>query len=305
MDEPIYGKVSNQVLKDFHRSSIGTLEGKFRLSAEVLEQFNRSPEMQQAFRRRTAPGPVLDAKRDSNPAQIPVRPQLSSEAIHMAAILIQKRLRGLAVRKKRGGRSYLAFAKLLVRADAASRAAVVKNLVVCIRLAHQAVKAKRQALLNGYITYCALRVQKTFRGYYARKYTVRFWRGLRGARGYRKLEGVVLAWRTRRVLALRDARSKAQLIRDHDSANLGEDVGARELAESRKTAVKKLLSFIEAMEKNGQWTMLHQGAAAGKERASKGYKVPQSKDEEDAILAKLGKPSSSPGQLRRDNRRGN
>ena len=50
LQEPIYGKVSNQVLKDFNKSSIEAIESKYRLTPKLLEEFNKNQQMLAAFR---------------------------------------------------------------------------------------------------------------------------------------------------------------------------------------------------------------------------------------------------------------
>lgn len=68
-------------------------------------------------------------------------------------------------------------------------------------------------MLNAYLTECALRVQKAFRGFMVRKYFKNFRRALgRYRRGNRlwtkidKLEAVVEGWRTRKILAMRQVK---------------------------------------------------------------------------------------------------
>lgn len=114
-------------------------------------------------------------------------------------------------------------------------------------MAHQGLKEKKQALLNGYITYCAVKIQQTWRGYYDRRYMVPFMQQLGGPKGYHKLNAVIVAWRVRRIMALRDVKGRAQLIIDHDGARQLTDLSEAELRESRRNLVKKFISYIASM----------------------------------------------------------
>ena len=155
LQEPIYGKVSNQVLRDFNSGSLGALENKYRLSQKNVGA-SVSREMLTAFRQ--APG--LQEMREE--ARVSAFEDLSwpgDAARHRAATLIQRRVRGYLVRRDAQGlRCWLLFRRLTEKAETRSRDAAVSQLVRALRLAHQGVKEQKQALLNGYITYCAVRI---------------------------------------------------------------------------------------------------------------------------------------------------
>lgn len=101
---------------------------------------------------------------------------------------------------------------------------------------------------------------------------------LGGTAGFRRLNALVYGWRVRRIMALRDVKGRAQLIRDHEGARQLAEFSEEELAESRRNSVKKFISFLEAMQTNGQWIILLRSHLVP--RASKGYKVPRSEEEE-------------------------
>lgn len=163
LQEPIYGKVSNQVLRDFNRGSIGSLESKYRLSEKNVGA-RVSSNMLTAFRH--APG-MFEMSGDMSLEEDLSWP--GDAARHRAATLIQKRVRGYLVRRDGAGlKSWLQFRRLAEKADTLSRDLAVRKLVRVLRLAHQGVKEQKQALLNGYITYCAVRIQKAWRGHYER-----------------------------------------------------------------------------------------------------------------------------------------
>ena len=94
-----------------------------------------------------------------------------------------------------------------------------KNLVYSLRLSHQMAKEKRQSMLNGYITYCAMKIQRNYRGYYARRYVTPFRRAL-GKSRMKKLHAVMSGWKTRQILKMKDVRNKAILVKDHDKDNV-------------------------------------------------------------------------------------
>jgi len=128
--------------------------------------------------------------------------------------------------------------------------------VRALRLAHQGLKERKQALLNGYITYCAVKVQQTWRGYYDRHYMVPFREKIGGTVGYRKINALIAGWRVRRIMKLREVKGRIQLILDHDGASQTTELSLEELRESRKNSVRKFVSFIAAMQIDGQWLIL-------------------------------------------------
>lgn len=71
------------------------------------------------------------------------------------------------------------------------------------------------------------------------------------ASAYQKLDALALGWRMRRIMKLKDCIGRKKLILDHDDAKNLEELGEQELAESRRTSVKKFIIFLNAMETNG------------------------------------------------------
>ena len=286
LQEPIYGKVSNQVLKDFNKSSIEAIESKYRLTPKLLQEFNKNQDMLAAFRFNPR---INDGNDDAQLGAMGGRLQPGDLARHRAAILIQKYTRGYLVRRSADGfRSLLFFLRLVEKAEAASRDLAMKSLVRAIRMAHQGIKEQKQALLNGYITYCAVKIQQTWRGHYERRYLVPFRVRLAGPAGHQKFNAMIDGWRVRRIMVLKEVKSKAQLIRDHDGARQLDQFSEEELTESRKNSVKKFIGFLDSMQSNGQWIiLLHSHFSPS---ADKVYKIPQTKEEEERMLANMSSP---------------
>jgi hypothetical protein len=84
-----------------------------------------------------------------------------------------------------------------------------------MKMVHDSIRDRRQELLNSYIAYQAVKIQKNWRGYYARKYLLPFRQRL-GVDGYNKLIGAVLGWKTRAIMRVPEILKRAQSILDHD-----------------------------------------------------------------------------------------
>lgn len=74
---------------------------------------------------------------------------------------------------------------------------------------------------------------------------------LGGTFGFRRLNALINGWRVRRIMDLKEVKSRAQLIRDHDGARQLGQFSEEELAESRRNSVKKFIHFFETMQANG------------------------------------------------------
>ena len=109
-------------------------------------------------------------------------------------------------------------------------------------------------MLNNYVNYCAVKIQKVFRGYLARKLDLQFVLALGGPEGVNKLEAVMVGWRTRRILRLKEAKTKIRTIKDHDALDL-EDMDM-DLKVSRSNTCLKLIQFVNSLERDGQWIMM-------------------------------------------------
>lgn len=187
-------------------------------------------------------------------------------------------MRGYLVRRDaRSLRSWLLFRRLTEKAEERSRELVVGQLIRALRLAHQGNKEQKQTLLNGYITYCAVRIQKAWRGHYDRKFLLPFITKIGGAAGLQRLEASIDGWRVRRIMNLKEVKGRAQLIKDHEGARQLGQFTDEELAESRRNSVKKFIGLVDSMQINGQWIILLRSHFVPR---SSSYKIPRNSEEE-------------------------
>jgi hypothetical protein len=91
-------------------------------------------------------------------------------------------------------------------------------------------------MLNNYINYCAVKIQKVFRGYIVRKLEIPF-RKILGQEGLERLQAVLIGWRVRRIMRLKETKSKIRTIRDHDDLDLND----MDLRISRSNQCEKLV----------------------------------------------------------------
>lgn len=128
-----------------------------------------------------------------------------------------------------------------------ARRSAVSELSWCLTAAHEAARERRLAMLNSYITFCALLIQRNWRGFYARNYYAPFLVRLGGLKRARKLiTAPVNGWRVRSIRRLAEVQKRADAIRDHDfELRRAQTVQDRsDLAHSRKAMV---LNFVHMM----------------------------------------------------------
>ena len=68
-------------------------------------------------------------------------------------------------------------------------------------------------LLKNYVNHCALKIQKIFRGFYARNIIVKIRRAFKGKE--RGLVGAVYAWRLRKIMKTKEVEQIVLQIKDH------------------------------------------------------------------------------------------
>ena len=91
-----------------------------------------------------------------------------------------------------------------------------------MRQSIQQIKMKKQLLLNTFVIYCAIKIQKVFRGNFQRKYIYQFRKQLKTSKNFNKFLAIIKGWKTRRIFKLKIVIEKFQKIKDHDNQNLNE-----------------------------------------------------------------------------------
>jgi hypothetical protein len=120
-------------------------------------------------------------------------------------------------------------------------------------------KQQRQELLRAYVRICALRIQKTFRGFLVRKYEAKFRKALgcyplpNQFSKIGKLEALALGWKTRRIMKLKEVRRRCSAIKDHEELAARDDL---DLNLSRAQAVCSLIRLVAALHQRGSWLTL-------------------------------------------------
>ena len=93
------------------------------------------------------------------------------------------------------------------RLAAEAQGAHALKMVKVMKLSHKKLEEQKQFMLNSYITYCAIKIQKVFRGYLVRRYKAPLYKALGkdslGRSKIAKLEAVALGWRDRRINRLK------------------------------------------------------------------------------------------------------
>ena len=106
--------------------------------------------------------------------------------------------------------------------------------------------------MDKYINYCAIKVQKVFKGQQVRKNLLPTRKAFHGDK-LLKLQAIATGWRLRRILKLKDTQGRIALVREH--TDLKDVFTARTLKESRTNCVEKLISYIRNMEHMGSWLL--------------------------------------------------
>ena len=156
------------------------------------------------------------------------------------------------------------LAKMAEMARNYQRKRMVGSVVQALRKAHQVASQKKEYILGQYIVYCAIKIQKVFRGYLARKYKKPMEQAF-GPKQRALLAAAALGWKTRKIMKLKEVEKRASMVRDHDNSKLDEIIGGgffneKMFKESRKNSCRKLSLFVRQMHDQGQWLLVHRGS---------------------------------------------
>lgn len=126
------------------------------------------------------------------------------------------------------------------------------------------MKNKRTYLLKKYVESCAIKVQKVFKGHYARKIKIPIKKAFKAIEP--KLNGVVAGWRLRRILKTKEIQTYISQIKDfnitksHILFNNDTNIEVKRqlelsLQQSKFNTTNKMLRLIEKMQQNALWLM--------------------------------------------------
>lgn len=126
------------------------------------------------------------------------------------------------------------------------------------------MKNKRTYLLKKYVESCAIKVQKVFKGHYARKIKIPIKKAFKAIEP--RLNGVVAGWRLRRILKTKEIQTYISQIKDfnitksHILFNNDTNIEVKRqlelsLQQSKFNTTNKMLRLIEKMQQNALWLM--------------------------------------------------
>jgi len=191
-----------------------------------------------------------------------------------AATLLQRRLRGMIVRRRldRDTKAYKFFTRV-------QKAVQVRDLVVGLKNAFLFIKDRKQRFLKKYIFWAATRIQSLFRGYQARKTKIPIRRSMRGS--IKVLEAAALGWKVRRIMKLKEVKNRVQQIKEFEmarvdtmrEATLTAELGEKQkllglvsgLEQSRLTTVASLLNLVRKLSEKSLWLTYAAAEQAGEE----------------------------------------
>ena len=179
------------------------------------------------------------------------------------------------------------FLVLAGKAAIQVRRSDVTELSWCLTAAHEAARERRLAMLNSYITYCALLIQRNWRGFYERNYWAPFIVRMGGIKRARRIfSGPINGWRVRSIMRLAEVQKRSETIRDHDRElrRALTESDRIDLEHSRKAMVLNFIHMIKTLQRDGQWTMLKLNHLTIDDH---GYQVPRTKQEEQIALENI------------------
>jgi len=138
---------------------------------------------------------------------------------------------------------------------------LAKEVVTAIKESFISLKSRKNVLLKTYINHCATKIQKVFKGHYARKVTVPTKAAFRGLEEV--ANAVVNGWRVRRIMKTKEIkgmidqikefiRAQDELLNDFSPNKKKDDLEVG-LRASRYNTTLKLVGLVHKMEENGLW----------------------------------------------------
>lgn len=181
--------------------------------------------------------------------------------LNQAATNVQKYLKGFIIRRR-----FNSFAKLYFLFKRYQRRVLTRDIAHGLRDCFVSVKQMRKTMLELYVSKCATKIQKHFRGWYVRTHLrpLKLQQVLGNLRD--KLQALVKGWRLRRILRTKEIVTQVRQIKDYQAAYLDLNNNAadqmvdhrrqqlqRSLLMSRANTIQKMIMGIERMQIGGLW----------------------------------------------------
>ena len=132
-------------------------------------------------------------------------------------------MKGYYVTRRKQPKVNTKIRQIIDIAERYSYAKGVPELSRLMRQAHILIKDRKQAILNWYITYCVIKIQKAYKGYKTRSFLLPMRKAF-GSKGIAKLEAVAKGYIVMKILKLKDVQSRIKLIKDHDEQGFADDI---------------------------------------------------------------------------------
>ena len=144
---------------------------------------------------------------------------------------------------------------------------VVRDVIECMKKSFIYIKDIKNRLLKGYVNHCACKIQKVFRGFYARNYLVKIKRAF--SKTETRFRAIIIAWRLRRVMKTKEIENYTIQIKDYREAlnelskekneNNLQEINKEELVKgltiSKYNTIIKMIGLISKMQLNGLWIL--------------------------------------------------
>lgn len=96
---------------------------------------------------------------------------------------------------------------------------LVHDLVSAIKDSFIHIKEFKTLLLRNYVNHCAIKIQKNFKGFFARKYTVKIKKAFKTADKH--LSSIVRGWRVRKIMKTKEIENFTHQLTDYEKAREG------------------------------------------------------------------------------------